>query len=116
MDGCGRVDSIVRDGIADRVTISLEADLLKYIARKGSVTLDGVSLTVVAVDDRSFSVSLIPQTQSATTLGELRTGSIVNVEVDVLARYIERLLTAGSPQKEEKKSSLSLEWLQENGF
>ena len=116
VDGCGRVDSIVRDGIADRVTISLEADLLKYIARKGSVTLDGVSLTVVAVDDRSFSVSLIPQTQSATTLGELRTGSIVNVEVDVLARYIERLLTAGSPQKEEKKSSLSLEWLQENGF
>ena len=116
VDGCGRVDAIVRDGIADRVTISLEADLLKYIARKGSVTLDGVSLTVVAVDDRSFSVSLIPQTQSATTLGELRTGSIVNVEVDVLARYIERLLTAGSPQKEEKKSSLSLEWLQENGF
>jgi riboflavin synthase len=49
-------------------------------------------------------------------LGELRTGSLVNVEVDVLARYTERLLTAGSPQKEEKKSGLSLEWLQENGF
>ena len=116
VDGCGRVDAIVRDGIADRVTISLEADLLKYIARKGSVTVDGVSLTVVAADDRSFAVSLIPQTRTATTLGELRTGSLVNVEVDVLARYIERLLTAGSPQKEEKKSSLSLEWLQENGF
>ena len=106
VDGCGRVDAIVPDGIA----------LLKYIARKGSVTLDGVSLTVVAADDRSFAVSLIPQTRSATTLGELRTGSIVNVEVDLLARYIERLLTAGSPQKEEKKGGLSLEWLQENGF
>ena len=116
VDGCGRVDAIVRDGIANRVTISLETPLLKYIARKGSVTVDGVSLTVVAADDRSFAVSLIPQTRTATTLGELRTGSIVNVEVDVLARYIERLLTAGSPQKEEKKSSLSLEWLQENGF
>ena len=116
VDGCGRVDAIVPDGIANRVTISLEAPLLKYIARKGSVTLDGVSLTVVAADDRSFAVSLIPQTRSATTLGELRTGSIVNVEVDLLARYIERLLTAGSPQKEEKKGGLSLEWLQENGF
>ena len=116
VDGCGRVDAIVRDGIADRVTISLDKDLLKYIARKGSVTLDGVSLTVVAADDRTFSVSLIPQTRAATTLGALRTGSIVNVEVDILARYTERLLTAGSPQKEEKKSSLSLEWLQENGF
>ena len=98
------------------MTIFLEAPLLKYIARKGSVTLDGVSLTVVAADDRSFAVSLIPQTRSSTTLGELRTGSIVNVEVDLLARYIERLLTAGSPQKEEKKGGLSLEWLQENGF
>lgn len=116
VDGCGRVDAIVPDGIAKRVTISLEAPLLKYIARKGSVTLDGVSLTVVAADDRTFAVSLIPQTRSATTLGELRTGSIVNVEVDLLARYIERLLTAGSPQKEEKKGGLSLEWLQENGF
>ena len=116
VDGCGRVDAIVRDGIADRVTISLDADLLKYIARKGSVTLDGVSLTVVAADDRTFAVSLIPQTRAATTLGTLRTGSLVNVEVDILARYTERLLTAGLTQKEEKKSSLSLEWLQENGF
>ncbi len=116
VDGCGRVDAIVPDGIANRGTISLEAPLLKYIARKGSVTLDGVSLTVVAADDRSFAVSLIPQTRSATTLGELRTGSIVNVEVDLLARYIERLLTAGSPQKEEKKGGLSRERLQENGF
>ena len=116
VDGCGRVDAIVPDGIAQRVTISLETPLLKYIARKGSVTLDGVSLTVVAADDRTFAVSLIPQTRSATTLGELRTGSIVNVEVDLLARYTERLLTASALPKEEKKSGLSLEWLQENGF
>ena len=116
VDGCGRVDSITRDGIANRVTISLEPSLLKYIAQKGSVTVDGVSLTVVAADDRTFAVSLIPQTRAVTTLDELRTGSLVNVEVDVLARYTERLLTAGLTQKEEKRSSLSLEWLQENGF
>ena len=115
VDGCGRVESIVSDGIANRVTISLDAPLLKYIAEKGSVTLDGVSLTVVAVDERSFAVSLIPQTRAVTTLGELRTGSLINVEVDVLARYTERLLAASAP-KEEKKSGLSLEWLKENGF
>lgn len=115
VDGCGRVESIVSDGIANRVTISLDAPLLKYIAEKGSVTLDGVSLTVVAVDERSFAVSLIPQTRAVTTLGELRTGSPINVEVDVLARYTERLLAASAP-KEEKKSGLSLEWLKENGF
>ena len=115
VDGCGRVESIVSDGIANRVTISLDAPLLRYIAEKGSVTLDGVSLTVVAVDARSFAVSLIPQTRAVTTLGELRTGSPVNVEVDVLARYTERLLAASAPQ-EEKKSGLSLEWLKENGF
>jgi len=116
VDACGRVASIVRDGIANRVTVTLEPSLLKYIAEKGSVTLDGVSLTVVAVDERSFAVSLIPQTRAVTTLGELKPGSPINVEVDVLARYTERLLTASARPQEEKKSSLSLEWLAENGF
>lgn len=115
VDACGRVASIVRDGIAYRVTVELDPSLLKYIAEKGSVTLDGVSLTVVAVDKRSFAVSLIPQTRAVTTLGELRPGSAVNVEVDVLARYTERLLAASAPQ-EEKKSGLSLEWLAQHGF
>ena len=114
VDTCGQVVSVVPDGIARRVTVALEPALLKYIARKGSVTLDGVSLTVVAVDDRSFAVSLIPQTRSATTLDELRTGSRINVEVDLLARYTERLLAAQIPQN--KSNGLSLEWLAENGF
>ncbi|MBP5625788.1 MAG: riboflavin synthase [Bacteroidales bacterium] len=115
VDACGRVASIARDGIAKRVTVALEPALLRYIAEKGSITLDGVSLTVVSVDERSFAVSLIPQTRAATTLDELQVGSPVNVEVDVLARYTERLLTASAP-KEEKKSGLSLEWLAKNGF
>lgn len=114
VDACGQVVAVEPDGIARRVTVALEPALLKYIARKGSVTLDGVSLTVVAVDARSFAVSLIPQTRSATTLGELGPGSPVNVEVDLLARYTERLLAAQTPQHESK--GLSLEWLAENGF
>lgn len=114
VDACGQVVAVEPDGIARRVRIALEPALLKYIARKGSVTLDGVSLTVVDVDARSFAVSLIPQTRSATTLDALRPGSRINVEVDLLARYTERLLAAQTPQHQTK--SLSLEWLAENGF
>ena len=114
VDACGLVLAVEPDGIARRVRVALEPALLKYIARKGSVTLDGVSLTVVAVDERSFSVSLIPQTSAATTLDALRTGSRINVEVDLLARYTERLLMAQTPQN--RTGSLSLEWLAENGF
>lgn len=114
VDACGQVVAVVPDGIARRVSVALEPALLRYIARKGSVTLDGVSLTVVDVDERSFAVSLIPQTRSATTLGELRTGSRINVEVDLLARYTERLLATQTPQNQKK--GLSLEWLAENGF
>ena len=114
VDACGQVLAVEPDGIARRVRVALEPALLKYIARKGSVTLDGVSLTVVAVDERSFSVSLIPQTRAATTLDALRTGSRINVEVDLLARYTERLLMAQTPQN--RMGSLSLEWLAENGF
>ena len=114
VDACGQVVAVVPDGIARRVSVALEPALLRYIARKGSVTLDGVSLTVVDVDERSFAVSLIPQTRSATTLGELRAGSRINVEVDLLARYPERLLATQTSQNQ--KNGLSLEWLAENGF
>ena len=113
VDACGQVVAVVPDGIARRVSVALEPALLRYIARKGSVTLDGVSLTVVDVDERSFAVSLIPQTRSATTLGELRAGSRINVEVDLLARYTERLLATQTPQNQ--KNGLSLERPAENG-
>lgn len=114
VDACGQVLAVEPDGIARRVRVAPGPALLKYIARKGSVTLDGVSLTVVDVDERSFAVSLIPQTRSATTLGELRPGNPVNVEVDLLARYTERLLSVQPTQHQTK--GLSLEWLAENGF
>ena len=97
VDACGRVADLVRDGIALVMRVSVPSDVLRYVARKGSVTLDGVSLTVASVsdEDSSFTVSLIPHTMASTTLHILKPGSPVNVEVDMLARYVERLLAAG---------------------
>ena len=98
VDACGRVADLVRDGIALVMRVSVPSDVLRYVARKGSVTLDGVSLTVASVsdEDSSFTVSLIPHTMASTTLHILKPGSPVNVEVDMLARYVERLLAAGA--------------------
>lgn len=104
VDACGRVVSLVRDGIAMIMKMEVPVGVLKYIARKGSVTIDGVSLTVASVDgdvpagpgvSGSFAVSLIPHTMASTTLNLLRVGSPVNVEVDMLARYVERLMSFG---------------------
>ena len=75
---------------------TVPAELAKYVARKGSITLDGVSLTVNDVDGAQFGVNLIPHTQAVTTLGEWRVGQRVNLEVDTIARYVERLL--GDPR------------------
>lgn len=86
----------------DEVEISIPVDLARYVAEKGSVTVSGVSLTVTSVGSDTFGVSLIPTTLSATTLGGLTVGSAVNIEVDVLAKYVERLLetspAAGAPR------------------
>ena len=77
------------------VTVTLPRDLARYVVEKGSITVDGVSLTVSAVTDDTFSVSLIPTTLALTTLGSKAVGDPVNLEVDVLAKYVERLLAAG---------------------
>ncbi|CAB4613755.1 unannotated protein [freshwater metagenome] len=76
------------------VRVGISSSIARYIAEKGSITIDGVSLTVVNVDDSSFSVSLIPTTLRETTLGERRIGDVVNLEIDVIAKYVERLLEA----------------------
>jgi riboflavin synthase len=92
VDGPGRVTSISPDGFARRVTIALPEDIRRYVAERGSIAIDGVSLTVAALTPEGFEVSLIPETLERTTLGELEEGSEVNVEVDVVARYAERLM------------------------
>jgi riboflavin synthase len=92
VDGLGAVRSVEREGEGKRVWFDVPEDLLRYLVEKGSVTLDGVSLTVAELDERGFAVALVQHTLSATTLGTLRAGDKVNLETDVLAKYVERLL------------------------
>ena len=94
VDGVGEVTALEDLGGSRRLAVRAPAELSRYIARKGSVTVDGVSLTVNSVEDRTFEVNLIPHTQSVTTLGRLARGARVNLEVDMMARYVERLLAA----------------------
>jgi riboflavin synthase len=93
VDGTGRVAGVTEDGFARRVRVEPEdEELLRYVVEKGSIAIDGVSLTVAALDERGFEVSLIPETLERTTLGTTRPGARVNLEVDVLAKYVERLV------------------------
>jgi riboflavin synthase len=93
VDGVGSVESIREDGFARVVRVAVESDLLRYVVEKGSIAVDGVSLTVSAVDDAAFEVSLIPETLERTTLGSAAPGRKVNLEVDVLAKYVEKLMS-----------------------
>jgi riboflavin synthase len=92
VDGTGTVASVSEDGFARRLRIVAPAHLLRYVIRKGSIAVDGVSLTVAAVDNQSFTVSLIPETLQRTNLGAAEPGAQVNLEVDVLAKYVEKLM------------------------
>ena len=96
VDGVGRIVAAVADGFARRLTIEATPELLRYMVYKGSITVDGVSLTVAGLDDRSFTVSLIPETLERTNLGGAEQGTTVNLEVDVLAKYVERLMPGGT--------------------
>jgi riboflavin synthase alpha subunit len=97
VDARGLVRSVDAEGAGRRLRIELDSGLLRYCTEKGSVTVDGVSLTVAELADGAFGVALVPHTLSHTTLGETSAGDAVNVEVDVLAKYVERLLPAVSP-------------------
>lgn len=90
VDGLGTVVSITPEGGSHRMVIEAPAPLHRYIAAKGSITVDGVSLTVNAVEDRSFGLNIIPHTWEHTTLGGLQAGNSVNLEIDMLARYLAR--------------------------
>ncbi len=92
VDGVGRVRSVEPEGDGSRIWIDAPPAVLRYCVEKGSIAVDGTSLTVAALDDAGFAVALIPHTLSETTLGALRPGDEVNLEADVLAKYVERLL------------------------
>ena len=91
VDGTARVQSLTDDGDSTRMTLSVPADLARFIAPKGSVALNGVSLTVNQVEDQDFAINLIPHTQKVTTFSNVAVGDAVNLEIDTLARYVARL-------------------------
>ncbi len=94
VDGTGTVLDITEDGFARRIRIGAAPELLRYVVDKGSIAVDGVSLTVAETDSDSFTVSLIPETLQRTNLGDAEPGTTVNLEVDVLAKYVEKLIGA----------------------
>ncbi len=94
VDAVGTVVAVTRDGFASRMAVEIPDGLGRYIVEKGSIAVQGVSLTVVELDCRSFTVSLIPETLQRTNLGGAQPGTAVNLEVDVLAKYVEKLIGA----------------------
>jgi riboflavin synthase len=92
VDAVGRVTAFDELGASARLEIEMPESIARFVARKGSICVDGVSLTVNQVSDRRFEVNLIPQTRAVTTLGSLKAGAGVNLEVDMIARYVERLI------------------------
>ena len=115
VDGPGTITSMKQDDNAVWITIETEPSVLKYIVEKGSITIDGISLTVAEVDSRSFAVSVIPHTGMHTTLLEKKPGDTVNLETDMVGKYVEKLL--GYKEQEEKpKSNITMEFLMEHGF
>ncbi|MEJ2740478.1 MAG: riboflavin synthase [Dehalococcoidia bacterium] len=109
VDGTGKVVSVKPEGDALIVRISAEAEILKYVVMKGFIAVDGASLTVIACDDFSFSVSLVSFTRYNTTLGTLKPGGKVNCEVDIMAKYIERL------SRTDRKNTV-IDFIQEDDF
>lgn len=113
VDGVGRVIERKADARSIRFTFSLPKDLARYVAQKGSICIDGISLTVNKVDDSSFSVNIVPHTLEMTTLGYREVGDVVNLEVDVIARHLERLMLG------ESKNPASVNYkklLEDSGF
>lgn len=109
IDCVGRVTRLEADGRSTRLMIEIAPDFARYVAKKGSVTVDGVSLTVNEVSGAVFSVNIIPHTAEATIIGGYTVGTAVNIEVDLLARYLERLLSKDG-------DGLSMEFLRANGY
>lgn len=116
VDGVGEVLSHQRDGRSERFRLRAPKALAKYIAHKGSITIDGVSLTVNAVDGDEFELNIVPHTLEKTIMGTYIQGSKINLEVDVIARYLERLLQGDKAAEGTNSEGISLAFLQENGF
>jgi riboflavin synthase len=116
VDGLGEVVSMKPDARSIRFDIRAPDELAKYIAHKGSITVDGISLTVNSVEGAVFSLNIVPHTQKMTTIAEWQPGSKVNLEVDVIARYLERLLMGERAAQPGESGGISMAFLAENGY
>ena len=120
IDGVGSIKSMKKDDNAIILTIEVPRQLMKYIVEKGSVAVDGISLTVASLTDNTFSIAVIPHTLKETVLYYKKEGDKVNIENDVIGKYVERLLTFKEDDKENsndsKKSNITMEFLLKNGF
>ena len=114
VDGTGKIIRIRRDDTAIWYTIQADSEIMRYIVEKGSITIDGISLTVAKVNQGDFSISAIPHTVSQTVLKERREGDLVNLETDIIGKYVEKLL---SPQQEQtQQTNITREFLSKYGF
>ncbi|MCM8711643.1 riboflavin synthase [Clostridium sp. SYSU_GA19001] len=114
IDGMGSIERFENEDNAVWVTISADTDILRYIIQKGSIAIDGVSLTVAYVDENIFKVSIIPHTKEVTTLLRKKAGDIVNLECDMVGKYIEKLLV--SKEQQSVKKCIDMKFLSEHGF
>ena len=112
VDGTGTITSMKKEENAVWVTISADPSIIKFIVEKGSVCLDGISLTVAAVSNTDFKVSVIPHTGEETSLLKKKVGSLINIENDIVGKYVDRLLN----YKEEKPSGITMDFLKEYDF
>lgn len=113
IDGSGKITKIQNDGNAVRFWIGADKAILRLIVEKGSITVDGISLTVVSVSDADFSISIIPHTLGETTLGKKRVGDSVNLENDIIGKYVERLLGKSEAENQVARDEKLLAWLSE---
>lgn len=116
VDGVGKVKSINERGKAIEIWVDAPTDLAKYVAEKGSITVDGVSLTVNEVIGTAFRLTLVPHTLKETIIGRYKPGTRVNLEVDVIARYLERLMLGDKAAHSDTKQDISMAFLAENGY
>lgn len=115
VDGTGTITDLSPEGNAVWVTVAADPQLLRYIVEKGSITIDGISLTVAYVDDTCFKVSIIPHTGQETTLLTRKSGYVVNLECDIVGKYIEKLMKP-APEQDKPSGGVTVDFLTSHGF
>ena len=118
IDGTGTIKHIEKDGNAIRYQISASENILQGIVEKGSIAIDGISLTVASVNDKEFEISVIPHTLQETILADKREGAVVNLETDIIGKYVKRLLSfpVGAEKQDQKESTITMDFLMRAGF